>query len=48
MGVSGRRHALAALLPPGKGPPVPVRGAIYEHVLGDFYINHIIINHMKT
>jgi hypothetical protein len=24
MGVSGQRHAPAALLPPGKGPPVPV------------------------
>jgi hypothetical protein len=24
MGVSGQRHALAALLPPGKGPPVPI------------------------
>jgi hypothetical protein len=23
MGVSGQRHAPAALLPPGKGPPVP-------------------------
>jgi hypothetical protein len=24
MGVSGQRHAQAALLPPGKGPPVPI------------------------
>jgi hypothetical protein len=24
MGVSGQRHALAALLPPGKGPPVTI------------------------
>jgi hypothetical protein len=24
MGVSGQRHAPAALLPPGKGPPVPM------------------------
>jgi hypothetical protein len=24
MGVSGHRHAPAALLPPGKGPPVPI------------------------
>jgi hypothetical protein len=24
MGVSGQRHALAALYPPGKGPPVPI------------------------
>jgi hypothetical protein len=24
MGVSGQRHALAALLPPRKGPPVPI------------------------
>jgi hypothetical protein len=24
MGVSGRRHAPAALLPPGKGPPVAI------------------------
>jgi hypothetical protein len=24
MGVSGQCHALAALLPPGKGPPVPI------------------------
>jgi hypothetical protein len=24
MGVSGQRHASAALLPPGKGPPVPI------------------------
>jgi hypothetical protein len=24
MGVSGQRHAPAALLPPGKGPPVPI------------------------
>jgi hypothetical protein len=23
-GVSGQRHAPAALLPPGKGPPVPI------------------------
>jgi hypothetical protein len=23
-GVSGQRHAAAALLPPGKGPPVPI------------------------
>jgi hypothetical protein len=24
MGVNGQRHAPAALLPPGKGPPVPI------------------------
>jgi hypothetical protein len=24
MGMSGQRHAPAALLPPGKGPPVPI------------------------
>jgi hypothetical protein len=24
MGVSGQRHAPAALSPPGKGPPVPI------------------------
>jgi hypothetical protein len=24
MGVSGQRHVLAALLPPVKGPPVPI------------------------
>jgi hypothetical protein len=24
MGVSGQRHSPAALLPPGKGPPVPI------------------------
>jgi hypothetical protein len=24
MGVSGHRHASAALYPPGKGPPVPI------------------------
>jgi hypothetical protein len=24
MGVSGQRHAPASLLPPGKGPPVPI------------------------
>jgi hypothetical protein len=24
MGVSGQRHASAALYPPGKGPPVPI------------------------
>jgi hypothetical protein len=24
MGVSGQRHAPAELLPPGKGPPVPI------------------------
>jgi hypothetical protein len=24
MGVSSQRHAPAALLPPGKGPPVPI------------------------
>jgi hypothetical protein len=24
MGVSGQRHAPAALIPPGKGPPVPI------------------------
>jgi hypothetical protein len=24
MGVSGQRHAPAALYPPGKGPPVPI------------------------
>jgi hypothetical protein len=24
MGVTGQRHAPAALLPPGKGPPVPI------------------------
>jgi hypothetical protein len=24
MGVSGQRHAPAALYPPGKGPPIPV------------------------
>jgi hypothetical protein len=24
MGVSGQRHAPAALLPPGNGPPVPI------------------------
>jgi hypothetical protein len=24
MGVSGQRHIPAALLPPGKGPPVPI------------------------
>jgi hypothetical protein len=24
MGVSGQSHAPAALLPPGKGPPVPI------------------------
>jgi hypothetical protein len=24
MGVSGQRHAPAAILPPGKGPPVPI------------------------
>jgi hypothetical protein len=24
MGVSGQRHAPAALLPPGKGPPLPI------------------------
>jgi hypothetical protein len=24
MGVSGQRHAPATLLPPGKGPPVPI------------------------
>jgi hypothetical protein len=24
MGVSGQRHAPSALLPPGKGPPVPI------------------------
>jgi hypothetical protein len=24
MGVSGQRHVSAALLPPGKGPPVPI------------------------
>jgi hypothetical protein len=24
MGVSGQRHAPAALLPPGKGPPAPI------------------------
>jgi hypothetical protein len=24
MGVSGQRHAPTALLPPGKGPPVPI------------------------
>jgi hypothetical protein len=24
MGLSGQRHAPAALLPPGKGPPVPI------------------------
>jgi hypothetical protein len=24
MGVSGQRHEPAALLPPGKGPPVPI------------------------
>jgi hypothetical protein len=24
MGVSGQRHALAALLPLGKGPPLPI------------------------
>jgi hypothetical protein len=24
MGVSGQRHALAALYPPGKEPPVPI------------------------
>jgi hypothetical protein len=24
MGVSGQRHAPAALLPPGKGPPIPI------------------------
>jgi hypothetical protein len=24
MGVSGQRHVPAALLPPGKGPPVPI------------------------
>jgi hypothetical protein len=24
MGVSGQRHAPAALLPPAKGPPVPI------------------------
>jgi hypothetical protein len=24
MGVSGQHHASAALLPPGKGPPVPI------------------------
>jgi hypothetical protein len=24
MGVSGQRHDPAALLPPGKGPPVPI------------------------
>jgi hypothetical protein len=24
MGVSGQRHARAAVLPPGKGPPVPI------------------------
>jgi hypothetical protein len=24
MGVSGQHHAPAALLPPGKGPPVPI------------------------
>jgi hypothetical protein len=24
MGVSGQRHAPAALLPPGRGPPVPI------------------------
>jgi len=24
MGVSGQLHASAALLPPGKGPPVPI------------------------
>jgi hypothetical protein len=24
MGVSGQRHTPAALLPPGKGPPVPI------------------------
>jgi hypothetical protein len=24
MGVSGQRHAQVALLPPGKGPPVPI------------------------
>jgi len=24
MGVSGQHHALVALYPPGKGPPVPI------------------------
>jgi hypothetical protein len=24
MGVSGQRHTPAALLPPGKGPPIPI------------------------
>jgi hypothetical protein len=24
MGVSGQRHAPAVLLPPGKGPPLPI------------------------
>jgi hypothetical protein len=24
MGVSGQRHAPAVLLPPGKGPPIPI------------------------
>jgi hypothetical protein len=24
MGVSGQRHSPVALLPPGKGPPVPI------------------------
>jgi hypothetical protein len=28
MGVSGQRHDPAALLPPGKGPPVPIEGLL--------------------
>jgi hypothetical protein len=35
MGVSGQRHAPAALLPPGKGPPVP----IVEIVIFTVYIS---------
>jgi hypothetical protein len=42
MGVSGQRHAPAAFLPPGKGPPVPIvqeagwaPEPVYKYHLGD-------------
>jgi hypothetical protein len=45
MGVSGQRHAPAALLPPGKGPPVPI---VQEAGWDLWVLDYILLFYFKT
>jgi hypothetical protein len=43
MGVSGQRHAPAALLPPGKGPPVPIVCVTEENMILEKQLRNVMM-----